>query len=58
LAELPWDVAQDELGVKGADFIAIIGKVILLAKKDEIRAQLPDFMEKTEQVRRQAAKDQ
>ena len=28
LNRLPWDVAQDEFGSKGADFIGVLGKVL------------------------------
>jgi hypothetical protein len=34
LNQLPWDIAQDEFGVKGADFIGIFGTVLLLAAQD------------------------
>jgi len=42
LARLPWDIAQDEFGVQGADFIGVMGKVILGAVQDEMRAQVVD----------------
>ena len=29
LDRLPWDVAQDQFGVQGADFLGIFGKVLL-----------------------------
>jgi hypothetical protein len=38
LDRLPWDVAQDEFGVQGADFLGIFGQVLLVAAQDERRA--------------------
>jgi hypothetical protein len=38
LSGLPWDIAQEEFGVKGADFIGIVGKALLNAAQDQIRA--------------------
>jgi hypothetical protein len=40
LAGLPWDIAQDEFGVKGADFLGKMGKVLLNAAQDEMGAYL------------------
>lgn len=38
LNELPWDIAQDEFGTKGADFIGAFGTVLLRAGQDQFRA--------------------
>ena len=35
LNRLPWDIAQDEFGVKGADFIGVFGTVLLRAAQDQ-----------------------
>ena len=35
LPKLPWDLAKDQFGSKGADFIGVMGKVILHAAKDQ-----------------------
>src|SRR5438067_78352 len=35
LSRLPWDIAQDEFGIKGADFIGIFGTVLLRAAQDQ-----------------------
>jgi hypothetical protein len=43
LSNLPWDLAQDEFGIKGADFIGAIGGVLLRATKDQLKAQVIDF---------------
>lgn len=42
LRSLPWDLAQDELGVATTDFIAVVACLILRLAKDQIGAQLPD----------------
>lgn len=33
LTRLPWDIAQDEFGVKGADFIGVMGTLLLRPRK-------------------------
>jgi len=38
LSQLPWDIAQDEFGVKGTDFIGILGTVLLRVAQDQFRA--------------------
>jgi hypothetical protein len=35
LSKLPWDLAEEEFGAKGADFIGAMGKVLLEAAKDQ-----------------------
>ena len=35
LSKLPWDLAKDEFSPKGADFIGVMGKVLLRAAKDQ-----------------------
>ena len=39
LDQLPWDIAQDEFGVQGADFLGLFGKVLLRAAQDQRRVQ-------------------
>ena len=39
---LPWDLAQDEFGVQGADFLGVMGKVLLRAAQFEFRGHLAD----------------
>lgn len=34
LSNLPWDIAHDEFGHKGADFIGVMGAVLLQAAKN------------------------
>jgi hypothetical protein len=38
LSRLPWDIAQDELGVQGADFIGVMGALLLRAAQDQFKA--------------------
>ena len=38
LSRLPWDVAQSEFGVQGADFLGIMGKVLLRSAQFGFRA--------------------
>jgi hypothetical protein len=35
LSQLPWDLAQDEFGVAGTDFLGHFGRVLLRAAQDE-----------------------
>src|SRR5580700_9162786 len=42
LNQLPWDIAKDQFGSQGADFIGVMGALIVRAAKDQIRPYLPD----------------
>jgi len=42
LNQLPWDVAKDQFGPQGADFIGVMGALIVRAAKDQIRPYLID----------------
>ena len=37
LNQLPWDFAKDQFGAQGADFIGVMGALILRTAKDQIR---------------------
>lgn len=39
LDRLPWDVAQDEFGVQGADFLGLFGRVLAAMAQDQRRTQ-------------------
>ena len=39
LRQLPWDFAKDQFGGKGADFIGVMGTLILRSAKDQCNAQ-------------------
>ena len=36
LGRLPWDLAQDEIGVQATDWIGLVARVVLSAAKDEM----------------------
>jgi hypothetical protein len=42
LDQLPWEVAKDEFGAEGADFIGVMGALIVRMAKDQIRLYLLD----------------
>jgi len=42
LHQLPWSVAKDQFGLQGADFIGVMGALIIRAAKDQIRPYLLD----------------
>ena len=42
LSELPWDIAQSQFGVQGADFIGVMGKTLLHAAQSQFEAYRVD----------------
>lgn len=40
LSHLPWDIAQDEFGPVGSDFLGHLGRVLLRSGQDERRVQV------------------
>jgi hypothetical protein len=42
LNQLPWDLAKDQFGGKGADFIGVMGTLLLRSAKDQFKAQPVD----------------
>lgn len=40
LSQLPWDLAQDEFGVVGTDFLGHLGRVLLGAAQDQREGQV------------------
>jgi hypothetical protein len=42
LSQLPWDLAQEEFGVAGTDFLGHLGRVLLRAAQDQKTAQVID----------------
>ena len=42
LNQLPWDLAKDQFGAQGADFIGVTSALILRTAKDQIRPYLFD----------------
>jgi len=58
LSRLPWDIAQDEFGVKGADFIGAFGTVLLRAAQDQFKAYSTDSTEVADTLPLDAVQDQ
>ncbi len=42
LNRLPWDLAQDQFGVQGADFLGVMGTVLLGVAQDQSKAYPTD----------------
>jgi hypothetical protein len=42
LREVPWDIAKDQFGAQGADFIADLARVLLRGPKDQMPTQVVD----------------
>jgi hypothetical protein len=42
LSHLPWDLAQDEFGVVGTDFLGHLGRVLLVVAQDQKAAEVLD----------------
>ena len=38
LNKLPWDIAKDQFGTQGADFIGVMGTLLVRSTKDQFRA--------------------
>ena len=47
LDRLPWDIAQDEFGVQGADFLGILGQVLRRHAQDQRASQVLDSLEES-----------
>jgi hypothetical protein len=58
LNRLPWNLAQDQFGPQGADFLGAMGTVLLEATKDEFRAYLTDSTVLADTLPAPAAKDE
>lgn len=43
LRQLPWDVAKDEFGTKGAEFIGCLGRILLRITKDQNKTYPTDY---------------
>jgi hypothetical protein len=42
LSRLPWDIAQSQFGVQGADFIGVMGRLLLPAAQSQFKADVID----------------
>jgi hypothetical protein len=58
LDRLPWDLAKDEFGAKGADFLGVVSTLLLRSAKDQFRAYRIDVTRVPGTVPPSAAKDQ
>jgi len=58
LGQLPWDLAKDQFGAKGADFIGVMGALILRTAKDQFRPYVLDPTAVPGPLPRTPAKDQ
>src|SRR5215210_2385800 len=38
LSRLPWDIAKDQFGVQGADFLGVMGTLLMRSAKDQFRS--------------------
>ena len=50
LSQLPWDLAQEEFGVAGTDFLSHLGRVLLVAAQDQKAAQVLDSTGKPDRL--------
>ena len=58
ISALPWEMAQEEFGMMGADFLASLGRRVLGHAKDQIRIKTAEIAEKFSRVAAVSAKDQ
>jgi hypothetical protein len=42
LSRLPWDIAQSQFGIQGADFIGVMGTLLLRAAQSQFEAYVVD----------------
>ena len=58
ISELPWEMAQEEFGTMGADFLASLGRKVLAHAKDQIGTKAAEIAEESSKVAVASAKDQ
>ena len=58
LSHLPWDIAQDEFGSVGAEFLGHLGRVLLRSGQDERRAQVRASIDEIGRLPPLAAQDE
>jgi hypothetical protein len=58
LSRLPWDIAQDEFGLVGTDFLGHLGRVLLRAEQDERGSQVRASIGEIGTLPQVAAQDQ
>src|SRR6516162_6790967 len=57
LGRLPWDLAKDEFGRKGSEFIALMGALLVRTAKDQFRPQVVESTTVPNRLPPPAAKD-
>jgi hypothetical protein len=58
LQQLPWDVAKDQFGMQGAEFIGVMGALLVRLAKDQFRAYVVDWAGGFQHTSPKPAKDQ
>jgi len=58
LNQLPWDLAKDQFGSQGADFLGVMGALLLRCAKDQFSAHQLDSMRVPGALPPSAAQDQ
>jgi hypothetical protein len=58
LSKLPWDIAKDQFGVKGTDFISLMGTLLIRTAKDQFRTYMADSTRVSGALAPLSAKDQ
>lgn len=58
LSHLPWDIAQDEFGSVGTDFLGHLGRVLLRSGQDQRRVQVPVSIDEIGRLPLGAAQDE
>jgi len=58
LSGLPWDIAQDEFGPAGTDFLGHLGRVLLRSGQDQRRSQVPISIDEIGRLPLGAAQDE
>jgi len=58
LNRLPWDLAKDEFGPQGTDFIAVMGALLVRVAKDQFRSYPPESTAVPNTLPLPASKDQ
>ena len=57
ISDLPWEMAQEEFGVMGADFLASLGRKVLVHAKDQTRIKTAEIADEFSKVAVASAKD-
>ena len=58
LNRLPWDLAQSQFGVEGADFMGVMGALLLRAAQSQFAVQVTDSKDDSGTLQYAAAQSQ